>query len=84
MSLNIETKIGKKYALYIPKVIVEALDLEEGSKVVLRVEGRKIILEVVKDPICLALEGKKFASLTPEEIERISMEEQNKHAESTD
>ena len=84
MSLNIETKIGKKYALYIPKVIVEALDLEEGSKVVLRVEGRKIILEVVKDPICLALEGKKFASLTPEEIERISMEEQNKDAESTD
>ncbi|MGC8576564.1 MAG: AbrB/MazE/SpoVT family DNA-binding domain-containing protein [Thermoproteota archaeon] len=78
MSLAIETRIGKKFAIYLPKKIVRALDLKEGERVILRVSGSSLILETLKDPINLALSGKKFASITPEEVEATSLEEQSK------
>jgi len=81
MSLTVETFIGKKYAIYIPKAIVKALNLKEGERVLLRVAGNTLILEVLQDPIQLALSGKKFASITPEQVEAISLEEQASHVE---
>jgi len=32
MSLTVEAKVGKKYAIYLPKTIVEAAGLKEGRK----------------------------------------------------
>jgi len=81
MSLTIETFIGKKYALYLPKAVVKALNLREGERVLLRVAGNTLVLEVIQDPIQLALSGKKFASVTPEQVEAISLEEQARHIE---
>ena len=81
MSLTVKTKIGRKFAVYLPKVIVEALDLKEGERVLLKVMGNALILESLKDPIELALSGKKFASITPEQAEVISVEEQAKRVE---
>jgi AbrB family looped-hinge helix DNA binding protein len=81
MSLTIETFIGKKYAIYIPKAIVKALNLKEGERVLLRVAGNTLILEVLQDPIQLALSGRKFASITPEQVEAISLEEQASRVE---
>lgn len=81
MSLVVRTKIGRKFAVYLPKVIVEALDLKEGERVLLKVMGNALILESLKDPIQLALSDKKFASITPEQAEAISVEEQTKHVE---
>jgi len=81
VSLTIETFIGKKYALYLPKAVVKALNLKEGERVLLRVAGNTLVLEVLKDPIQLALSGKKFASVTPEQVEAISLEEQASHVE---
>jgi AbrB family looped-hinge helix DNA binding protein len=81
MSLTVEAIIGRKYAIYIPKTIVKALNLMEGEKVLLRVVGNTLIMEVIKDPIQLALSGKKFASITPEQVEAISLEEQASHVE---
>lgn len=60
MSLTVETLIGKKYAIYIPKAIVKALNLKEGERVLLRVAGNTLILEVLQDPIQLALSGKNL------------------------
>jgi len=31
MNLTIEARIGKKYAIYLPKAVVEALHLKEGE-----------------------------------------------------
>jgi AbrB family looped-hinge helix DNA binding protein len=81
LSLTVRTKIGRKFAVYLPKVIVEALDLKEGERVLLKVMGNALILESLKDPIQLALSGKKFASVTPEEAEGVSVEEQAEHVE---
>ncbi|HDJ89686.1 MAG TPA: AbrB/MazE/SpoVT family DNA-binding domain-containing protein [Thermoprotei archaeon] len=81
MSLTIETFIGKKYAIYLPKKIVKLLNLKEGDKIVFKIIDNKIVLEPIYDPIWLALHGKKFAKISPEEGERISLEEQKKYIE---
>jgi len=61
--------------------VVEALNLKEGGKVLLKVAGNSVVLESVQDPVQLALHGKKFASLTPSQVEAISLEEQQGTAE---
>lgn len=78
-----EARIGKKYTLYLPKAVVEATGLKEGEKVLLRVAGTTVLLESLQDPIKLALSRKKFASIKPEQIEAISLEEQARPAESS-
>ncbi|WP_252896643.1 hypothetical protein [Metallosphaera hakonensis] len=47
----------------------------------MRAKDNKIILEH-EDAVLLSLKGRKFASLSPEEVERISEEEQNKRESS--
>jgi len=64
--------------VYLPKSIAKAVGVKEGDKVLLRVEGEAIILEVIRDPIELALTGRKFASVKPEEVEAVSVEEQER------
>jgi len=81
VTLTIETFIGKKYAIYLPKAVVKALNLKEGERVLLRVAGNTLVLETLQDPIQLALSGKKFASITPDKAEAISLEEQASHIE---
>lgn len=83
MNLTIETQIGKKFTIYLPKAIVEALGLTEGERILLTVAGNKLILESLKDPIQLALSGRKFASITPEQVETISLEEQESYAQNS-
>lgn len=80
MNQEAEIKVGKKFALSIPKVLAERFNLEEGGSVRVQLEGDKLILVPVKRRIKaaveLAIKGKKFASLSFEEVERISAEEQ--------
>jgi len=83
MSLTVETRVGKKHAIYLPKVIVKAIGLREGQRVLLRVVGNAVILEPLQDPIELAISGKKFASIKPQQIEAISLEEQASHVKSS-
>ncbi len=82
MALTVQVNVGKKYAIYLPKVVVRALNLKEGARILLRVSGTTVVLESLQDPIHLALSGKKFATLTPEQIEAISQEEQATHLKS--
>lgn len=71
--------VGKKNAIYLPKRVVKALGIEAGEKMQITLEGRSIRMEVIGDPLKLALEGEKFAKVNPEEIEAISLEEQTSH-----
>lgn len=83
MSLTVETRVGKKHTIYLPKAVVEATGLKEGERVLLRVAGNTVVLESIQDPLELALSGKKFASMKPEQVEAISLEEQASHAKSS-
>jgi len=74
--------VGKKFTLYLPKKIVEYLDVKEGDRVKMFAEKRKLVIEVVRNPLDLALSGAKFARISDEQIEQISLEEQKKHEDS--
>ncbi|RLF07988.1 MAG: AbrB/MazE/SpoVT family DNA-binding domain-containing protein [Thermoprotei archaeon] len=78
-NLIFKAKVGKKYAIYLPQRVVKALDLKEGERILMRISGNTLIIEKLEDPIQLALTGKKFASLTPEQVKAISLEEQEKY-----
>ncbi|MCG3109571.1 hypothetical protein L3N51_01866 [Metallosphaera sp. J1] len=76
--MKTEVRLGKKCTIRIPKGIVEELELKEGSKFILRVKGDQIVLKPIRDPVWLALHGEKFATITHEDVERISTEEQSR------
>jgi len=73
--MTVETTIGKKYAIHLPRTVVRALNIQEGDKILLRISGDALALESVQDPLQLELSSKKFASVDPEEIEKTSLQE---------
>lgn len=77
MKSEIKVRISKKFTLYIPKAIAEAVGLKEGDYVKIRVENSKIVLEPIPDPFDIALRGPKFAKTTFEEFEKESEEMQD-------
>ena len=68
--------IGKKYAVYLPKSVVEELQLKEGEKMLLTVEGERIVLRRMPDFFASAKKSPKRLRLTLEEVERSSVEAQ--------
>lgn len=81
MSLVIESKVGRKRVIVIPKAIAEAVKIREGQKIRIMAVEDKIVIEPVRDAIWLALYGEKIGRILPEEIEEESMCEQEKLAE---
>ncbi len=67
--MEVLAKIGKKFALYLPKSVVDLLKVREGDKVKISVKGKKMIAEIIRDSIDLALHGKKFAKISDEEVD---------------
>jgi antitoxin MazE len=76
--LTVEVRVGRKRTIVIPKAVAEALGIEEGSRVILEVEGDHAILRPVPDAVTLSLKGRKIARVTLEELEATSLEEQEK------
>ncbi len=76
MSQTTVAKVGKKGAIYLPRHIMRTLGVKEGDKILIRVEGNKLVLEFVPDPLSLALRTKKWAKTTVEEFEAESEAEQ--------
>ena len=76
-----ETRVGKRNTIYLPKAVVEATGLKEGDRVLLRVMDGTVAVEPVMDPLELALSGVKYAKIDPEQIEAISVEEQGERVE---
>ncbi len=78
MGVVIETRVGRKRVIVIPKAVAEAVGIREGQKVrVMAVEG-KIVIEPVRDAVWLALYGRKIGRISPEEVEGESLIEQEK------
>lgn len=70
--------MDKEFAVHIPKEVAEELNIREGDTLTMKIKGNKIILEV-NNAILLSVKGKKFAKISPEDVERISEEEQRKY-----
>ncbi len=72
-------KVGKKYAVYLPKSVAREAGLKVGDKVEFEVSRSAVALRVIHNPLELALTGSKFASMDPEELEEISLAEQARY-----
>ena len=78
MDISVETKVGKKRVIVIPKVIADAVKIHEGQRVKIMAVGDKIVIEPIRDAIWIALYGRKIGRVMPEEIEEESLREQEK------
>ena len=79
MGLILEIRVGKRRTIVIPKTVAEALGIDEGSRLELRVEDGKIVLEPIPDAAELSLIGEKIARVTLEELEAESIEQQKRY-----
>ena len=78
MGLVVETKVGRKRVIVIPKAIADAVRVREGQRVRVMAVGDKIVIEPVRDAVWLALYGRKIGRILPEEVEEESLIEQEK------
>jgi len=79
MGLILEIRVGKRRTIVIPKTVAEALGIDEGSRLELRVEDGKIVLEPIPDAVELSLRGEKIARVTLEELGAESIEQQKRY-----
>jgi len=67
--VSLISRIGRKYTIYLPKKVVEELDISEGDPIIISVKDNKIIIRPVKK----FLRRKKYWSrTTSEEVEKDS------------
>jgi len=78
VSVVLETKVGKKRVVVIPKAIAEAVGVREGQRIRIMAVGDKIVIEPIRDAVWLALYGRKIGKIMPEELEEESLVEQEK------
>jgi AbrB family looped-hinge helix DNA binding protein len=69
-------RVGRKYAVYLPRSVVEKLKLKEGEKLILTVEGESIVLRRPLDFFDEARRSPKRLRLALEEFEKTSVEAQ--------
>ena len=70
--MSLRVKVGKKYAIYLPKKVVVRLGIEEGDVLLLDIdENNNLILRRVKK---ILVKGRYWSETTPEEVEKIGEE----------
>ena len=70
--MSLRVKVGKKYAIYLPKKVVVRLGIEEGDVLLLDIdENNNLILRHIKK---ILVKGRYWSEITPEEVEKIGEE----------
>ncbi len=64
-------RVGKKYAIYLPKKIVEEVGIKVGDSLIAQVRGREIVLKHVEGKLRVA---KPWSKVKPEEVEEVGEE----------
>ncbi|MCC5998559.1 MAG: AbrB/MazE/SpoVT family DNA-binding domain-containing protein [Thermofilum sp.] len=77
-------RVRRKYAVYLPRSVVEKLKLKEGEKLILTVEGESIVLRRPLDFFERARRSPKRLRLALEEFEKTSVEAQEELLGSSD
>jgi len=69
--VNQTIQVGKKYAVYLPKKIVEEMGIKEGDILVAQVKGKELTLRRVEAKPKIA---KSWSKIKPEEVEEVGEE----------
>jgi len=57
--------------------VIEQLNISEGDRVLMKIEGNRLVLEFIPDPLSSVLRVKKWAKTSVKEFEQESEREQN-------
>lgn len=76
MNRVIKVKVGKKYAIYLPKFVVEKLGIKEGDNLVITLKDDSLVLKKSVDFFEASFGVEKKIKLKSEEIEEASVEMQ--------
>lgn len=79
MVLILEVTVGRRRTIVMPKRVAEMLGIGEGSRLELRVENGRIVLEPIPDAVELSLHGEKVARTSLKELEAESIEQQRRY-----
>jgi len=66
--VDLTVRVGRKYAIYLPKGVVERLGISEGDEAILTVRGEEIVIKPVKR---LLRSVKAWSSVSFEEVEEV-------------
>jgi len=70
--MSLKVRVGKRYAIYLPKKVVVKLGIEEGDILLLDIdENNNLILRHVKK---ISRKSRYWSEITPEEVEKIGEE----------
>ena len=70
--MSLKVKVGKRYAIYLPKKVVVKLGIEEGDVLLLDIdENNNLILRHVKK---ISRKSRYWSEIAPEEVEKIGEE----------
>jgi len=64
-------QVGKKYAIYLPKKIVEEVGIKEGDVLIVQVKGKDLVLKRVERELKIA---KPWAKVKAGEVEEVGEE----------
>ena len=79
-ALEHRVRVSRKGAVYLPRELMRLLGIGEGSELLVRVEGGRLVMTPLRDPLELALRGPKYARVRAEDVERWSEEWQEELA----
>ena len=66
--LNQTIQVGKRYAIYLPKKIVEEMGIKEGDVLIAQIRNRELILRRVEKELKIA---RPWSRVRPEEVEEV-------------
>jgi AbrB family looped-hinge helix DNA binding protein len=66
--MNHVIRIGKKYAVYLPRKLVDELHLKEGDVLLVKVEEGKLLLKPIRRTV------EFWSRIKPEEVEEVGEE----------
>ena len=69
--VNQTIQVGKKYAIYLPKKIVEEKGIREGDILIAQTKGKELILKRVETKLKIV---KPWSKIKPEEVEEVGEE----------
>jgi len=64
-------QVGKKYAIYLPKKVVEEMKIKEGDILIAQTRNKELILRRVESKLKVT---KPWSKVKPEEVEKVGEE----------
>ena len=69
--VHLTIRVGKKFAIYLPKEVIKELNIKEGDILLLGIRNDEIILKHIKSELPKV---KYWSKVSPDEVEKVGEE----------